>query len=98
MSLHKQIKEKKKSFFIAISYASYLLSVHNVIACHQQAYGYIHICTQFPIKWMWRTLKDGKDLDWTTSCQDSVTSHLTVFINTKENKTNRKKKKRINNK
>lgn len=42
MSLHKNTKIyfKKTVFFsIAISHASYLLSVHDVISCHQQRGG-----------------------------------------------------------
>lgn len=73
MSLHKtktHLKKEKKEeevFFIAISYASYLLSVHDVVTCHRRGYGYIHICTQYLIKWMWQTLKkDSEDLNWTT--------------------------------
>lgn len=40
--------------------------MHDVITCHQRGYGYIHICTQYLIKWTWQTLKDGEDLNWTT--------------------------------
>lgn len=58
---------KKKKILIAFSYASYLLSVHDVITCHQRGYGYIHICTQYLIKGTWQTLKDGEDLNWTTA-------------------------------
>lgn len=81
---HKNIF-KKQYFFIAISYASYLLSVHDVIACHQRGYGYIHICTRYLIKWMRQPLNLMSERWWRLTelrrwfsfhCQDSGLSHL----------------------